>query len=156
MGWRAKGLQELGCHMQGPGFSLHLSCNRGRTPVKQFGDSFKHPVQPGLFKRAELGSSKGQAALASLCFTPHPQLIPFTHPKFCLSSCNHFTPFPAHQGALRSLGSNALPTPGSLGCSEQLPAFRLIEVFWSSGNSMHHEHSKTSFCLQSNTHHTPT
>lgn len=59
--------------------------------MKQFDASFKHPPQPGLYKRPNSGGSKEKAVLASLCFTPHPQLIPFTYPKLCLYQFNHFT-----------------------------------------------------------------
>lgn len=96
------------------------------------------------------------AALASLCFTPHPQLIPFMEPKFCLSSwitslCFQHIKFDWGPWAAML----CLPLV-SLRCSEELLGYRLIEVFWPSGNSVHHEHSKTSFCLQSNTVHIPT
>lgn len=64
-----------------------------------------HPPQPGLYKRIDSGGSKEKTARASLCFTPHPQLIPFTHPKLCLFQFNRFRQFPARQDSLRSLGS---------------------------------------------------
>lgn len=74
------------------------------------------------------------------------QILPF--------QLNHFSLFPAHQVSLRSLGSSALPTSGESAVLRG--ATWLIEVFWSAGNSMCHEHNKTSFCLQSNTDCTPT
>lgn len=133
--------RELGCHMQGPGFPAHLSYTRKRRAVKQSDASFKDLPRLGLFKKSDSGGNKEKAALASLCFTLHSQLIPFTHPKLCLHQCNH-------SGGFQHAGIHWGPWAAglylslvSLGHSEELPG-----ALWSSGNSMVHVHSKTSSC----------